>query len=60
MIGWWLLGGVVTMMGGVLAYKVWRPRRRLSSGSHTVMTKTTDGELLQFLVRPTRKIGKDL
>jgi len=24
------------------------------------MTKTTDGELLQFLVRPTRKTGKDL
>ncbi len=60
MTGWWLFGGLVTMMAGGLLYKAWRPRRRLSSGSHTVMTKTTDGELLQFLVRPTRKTGKDL
>jgi hypothetical protein len=59
MIGWWLLGGLVTMMAGGLLYKARRPRRRVSS-PHTVMTKTTDGELLQFLVRPTRKTGKDL
>ncbi len=60
MIAWWVAGGMATMMVGVLVYKGWRQRRRLSSGSHTVMTKTTDGELLQFLVRPTRRSGKEL
>lgn len=60
MIAWWLAGGMVTMMVGAVLYKGWRQRRRVSPGSHTVMTKTTDGELLQFLVRPTRRGGKDL
>lgn len=60
MIGWWVASGMVTMMVGAFVYKGWRQRRRVSSGSHTVMTKTTDGELLQFLVRPTRRTGKDL
>jgi uncharacterized membrane protein YedE/YeeE len=60
MIAWWVVGGMVTMMVGAFLFKGWRQRRRVSSGSHTVMTKTTDGELLQFLVRPTRRTGKEL
>jgi hypothetical protein len=59
MIVWWLLGGMVTMAVGVIAYRVWKVRRWPASAPHSVMTKTTDGELLQFLVRPTRRIGKD-
>ncbi|MDR4464394.1 MAG: LPXTG cell wall anchor domain-containing protein [Nitrospira sp.] len=60
MIAWLLLGGLVMIMAGGFFYRTRRQRRRVSSGSHTVMTKTTDGELLQFLVRPTRRSGKDL
>jgi len=60
MIAWLLLGGLVTMMAGGFFYRTRRQRRHVSSGSHTVMTKTTDGELLQFLVRPTRRSGKGL
>ncbi|NGZ94793.1 MAG: hypothetical protein CV089_01445 [Nitrospira sp. WS110] len=60
MIAWLLLGVLVTMMAGGFFYRMRRQRRQASSGSHTVMTKTTDGELLQFLVRPTRRTGKDL
>ncbi|MBK9308811.1 MAG: hypothetical protein IPM58_17380 [Nitrospira sp.] len=60
MIAWWVASGMVTTMVAAFLYKGWRQRRRASSGSHTVMTKTTDGELLQFLVRPTRRSGKDL
>ncbi|MGE0644771.1 MAG: hypothetical protein AB7P24_13965 [Nitrospira sp.] len=61
MIAWWVAGGMVSMMVvGAVLYKGWRHRRRVASGSHTVMTKTTDGELLQFLVRPTRRGGREL
>jgi hypothetical protein len=59
MIVWWLLGGMVTVAVGVMLFKEWRVRRWPSSGSHSVMTKTTDGELLQFLVRPTRRTGRE-
>jgi hypothetical protein len=59
MIVWWLLGGVVTVAVGVMLYKGWKFRRWPASAPHCVMTKTTDGELLQFLVRPTRRIGKE-
>ena len=59
MIVWWLLGGMVAVAVGVVLYKEWRARRWTSSASHCVMTKTTDGELLQFLVRPTRRTGRE-
>ncbi len=60
MIVWWLLGGVAAVAAGGLLYKKWKFRRPPSTASHCVMTKTTDGELLQFLVRPTRRTGKEL
>lgn len=59
MITWWLLGGLVTMVAGVVLYRERKIRRPPMSGSVSVMTKTTDGQLLQFLVRPTRKIGRE-
>ncbi|HMS84472.1 MAG TPA: hypothetical protein PKD12_12535 [Nitrospira sp.] len=59
MITWWLLGGLVTMVAGVVSYREWKIRRQPMSGPLSVMTKTTDGELLQFLVRPTRKSGRE-
>jgi|SwirhirootsSR3_FD_contig_31_1026483_length_221_multi_2_in_0_out_0_1 hypothetical protein len=59
MIVWWLLGGVVAVAVGVVLYKEWKCRRWPSAASHCVMTKTTDGELLQFLVRPTRRTGRE-
>lgn len=59
MITWWLLGGLVSMVAGVVFYREWKIRRQPTSGPLSVMTKTTDGELLQFLVRPTRKIGRE-
>jgi hypothetical protein len=54
MVVWWLLGGIGSLVVGLVLYREWRVRRGPSS-SHSVMTKTTDGEPLQFLVRPTRK-----
>ncbi len=60
MIAWWLLGGLAAVAIGIVLYKEWTVRHRPQSGAHCVMTKTTDGELLQFLVRPTRRTGKDL
>ena len=59
MIVWWLLGGMVAVAVGVVLFKEWRSRRWSPSASHSVMTKTTDGQLLQFLVRPTRRTGKE-
>ena len=59
MIVWWLLGGLGIMLVGGILYREWRSRRWSSSASHSVMTKTTDGELLQFLVRSTRKTGRE-
>lgn len=59
MIVWWLLGGTVAVAIGAFVYKGWKFRRSPSAASHCVMTKTTDGELLQFLVRPTRRTGKE-
>ena len=59
MITWWLLGGLVTMVAGVVLYREWKIRRQPMSGAVSVMTKATDGQLLQFLVRPTRKIGRE-
>ncbi|MFY4727905.1 hypothetical protein [Nitrospira sp. BLG_2] len=60
MIVWWLLGGMVAVAAGGLLYKEWKFRRSPSAGSHCVMTKTKDGELLQFLVRSTRRTGKEI
>ncbi|MBS0154029.1 MAG: hypothetical protein JSS38_05535 [Nitrospira sp.] len=57
MIAWWLLGGVVVILVGGVLYKGWKSRRW--SPSHSVMTKTTDGTMLQFLVRPTRRSGRE-
>ncbi len=59
MIVWWLLGGMVAVAIGVVVCKEWKVRHRPQSGSHCVMTKTTDGTLLQFLVRPTRRSGRE-
>ena len=59
MIAWWLLGGLAAVAIGVVLYKELKVRYRSQSSSHSVMTKTTDGELLQFLVRSTRKTGKE-
>lgn len=60
MIVWSLFGGLVSVVVAVIVYREWKARRQPTSGAHSVMTKTTDGELLQFLVRPTRKTGKEL
>ena len=57
MIVLWLLGGIVTVAVGIILYKEWKIRRQ--PASHSVMTKTTDGTMLQFLVRPTRRTGKE-
>ncbi len=59
MIAWWLLGGLVAVAIGVVLYKERKVRHRPQSGPHCVMTKTTDGTLLQFLVRPTRRTGRE-
>jgi hypothetical protein len=59
MIVWWLLGGMVAVAVGALLYREWRFRRLPPVASHCVMTKTADGELLQFLVRPTRRAGRE-
>ncbi|MFO0697703.1 MAG: hypothetical protein U0236_00615 [Nitrospira sp.] len=59
MITWWVLGGLVTMVAGVVLYREWKIRRQPIAGPLSVMTKTTDGQFLQFLVRPTRKIGRE-
>lgn len=56
---WWLLGVVVAIAVGVVLYREWRLRRWLSAASHSVMTKTTDGTMLQFLVRSTRRSGRE-
>lgn len=56
---WWLLGAIVSLAVGVILYREWKVRRQPASAPHSVMTKTTDGELLQFLVRPTRRTGKE-
>ena len=55
MSAWWLLGGLVGAVVGILLFQCWQIRRRPRSVIHSVMTKTMDGEPLQFLVRPTRK-----
>ena len=55
---WWLFGGVAAIAVGILLYKEWRLRRWSSAASHSVMTKTTDGTMLQFLVRSTRRGGR--
>jgi|GEM_PF-1726876 len=59
MVMWWLLGGVAAIAVGVVLYKEWRLRRWSSAASHSVMTKTTDGTMLQFLVRSTRRSGRE-
>jgi hypothetical protein len=59
MIAWWLLCGLVAVAVGIALYKGRKVRRRFPSTSpHYVMTKTADGEFLQFLVRPTRRNGR--
>lgn len=55
MSAWWLLGGLVGMVVGIGVVQKWNGRRRPRSVFRSVMTKTMDGEPLQFLVRPTRK-----
>jgi len=55
MTAWWLLGGLVGAVVGILVFREWKGRRRPQPLFRTVMTKTMDGEPLQFLVRPTRK-----
>ncbi len=60
MIVWWLLSGIVAVAVGAILYKEWKVRRQPSSAAHSVMTKTTDGTMLQFLVRPTRRSGREL
>lgn len=53
---WLLLGGLMAAVAiGILCMK--KPTRRPSPlGVPYIMTKTADGEPLQFLVRTTRKI----
>jgi len=55
MTAWWLLGGLVGMVAGIGLFLEWKGRRRVRAVFRCVMTKTVDGEPLQFLVRPTRK-----
>ena len=52
---WWLLGGLVGAAVAILLFQGRQIRRRPRSVFRSVMTKTMDGEPLQFLVRPTRK-----
>lgn len=52
---WWLLGGLVAAVTLAVLY-LKRPTRRPSPlGIRYIMTKTADGQPLQFLVRATRK-----
>jgi hypothetical protein len=52
---WWLLGGLIAAVAIGKVY-LKRPTRRPSPlGIPYIMTKTADGEPLQFLVRATRK-----
>ncbi|HWF59627.1 MAG TPA: hypothetical protein VN666_04875 [Nitrospira sp.] len=55
MIGWWLLGGLIAAVIVVLLYRTRRTRRQSSLAAGPIMTKTADGEPLQFLVRATRR-----
>ncbi len=55
MSAWWLLGLLVGAAVGLRVFREWKGRRQPQSLFRTVMTKTMDGEPLQFLVRPTRK-----
>lgn len=57
---WWFFGGLVPVAIGFVAFQSWLfPRRSLSNYS-CFMTKTADGMPIQFLVKPTRKIGRPL
>ena len=52
---WWLLGGLMAAVTLTVLY-LKRPTRRPSPlGIRYIMTKTADGQPLQFLVRATRK-----
>ncbi len=55
----WIFGGLICMVAGMGLYLQRHFRRRHRSKSRSVMTKTMDGESLQFLVRPTRKGSKE-
>ncbi len=51
----WLFGGLVTAMVVAILWQKWPTRRPSLLASRYIMTKTTDGEPLQFLVRATRR-----
>ena len=55
MTAWWLLGGLVGAAAGILLFQCWQIRLRPRSVFRSVITKTMDGEPLQFLLRSTRK-----
>ncbi|HEX5545389.1 MAG TPA: hypothetical protein VFX10_07815 [Nitrospira sp.] len=51
----WLLAGLLAAAVGSVVFQEWKGRRRERAVFRCVITKTMEGEPLQFLVRPTRK-----
>lgn len=52
---WWILGGLVTALAITALYRKGLMSRRSPLGIRYIMTKTADGQPLQFLVRATRR-----
>ncbi len=52
---WWLLIGLIAVVIVVRLYRKRRARRRSPLTDCPILTKTADGEPLQFLVRATRR-----
>ncbi len=52
---WFLLGGLVAAVAIAVLYLKWPTRRPSPLGIRYIMTKTVDGQPLQFLVRATRR-----
>jgi hypothetical protein len=52
---WLLLSGLIAAVAVGILYMKRPPRRSSSLGVPYIMTKTADGEPLQFLVRATRR-----
>ncbi len=55
---WWFFGGLVPVAIGFVAFRNRRFHRHSLSNYSCFMTKTADGMPIQFLVKPTRKIGR--
>lgn len=54
MLVWWLLGGIGAFEAVIVLYRKWLAKHPSVEVPRHIMTKTVDGEPLQFLVRGTR------